>query len=168
MGGYTGKSFTQRLRQVQNVTEFDLAKIRTLRRCALFRALTYRDLAILAPKVREETAKKGEWIAEEGKPTRGLIVITSGRVELTTSQVEGETLELGPFDYFGELSLADGDLPRGAGARALDSLEYLRIDPRDFHALSGQEPSVAGKLAQGVMSAISEKLSQARAFLTPR
>ena len=142
-----------------------MAKIRTLRRCALFRGLQYRDLAILAPYVKEEKAKAKSWLSESGKPTRGLVVIKSGRVKLIAGDTDGSEMEIGSGEFFGELALADGDQTRAVGAQAIDSCEFLRIDPEGFRALMSKSPDVAGKLAQGILSAVSEKMVGVRTIL---
>ncbi|MFH1262344.1 MAG: cyclic nucleotide-binding domain-containing protein [Pseudomonadota bacterium] len=139
-----------------------MAKIRTLRQCSLCHAMSFRDLAILAPFVREESIKAREWLAREGKPTNGLIVLKTGRVRIGLTERAGSELEIGPGEYLGELSLVRADAPRGVGALALEDCEYLRLGTADFRELMTQAPSVAGRLAQGVLEALTEKMGLAR------
>ncbi len=143
-----------------------MAKIKTLRRCSLFRALSYRELAILAPYMKEETIQGKAWLAEEGKPTRGLVVLKSGRAVLSAAGLEGERLEIQSGDFFGELSLVDGDQSRAVAAQALEPCEFLRLDPREYHTLCAHAPEVAGKLAQGVLQTISQKAVGMRKVLS--
>lgn len=142
-----------------------MAKIRTLRRCPLCRAMTYRDLAILAPFVREEGTQAENWVVEEGKPTSGLVILKSGRVRLSVSQNRAMQLELGPGEFFGELSLVNGDQTRAVGAKAIENCEYLRLHPTDYHHLMSKAPGVAAKLAQGVLESMTEKMELTKQLL---
>jgi CRP-like cAMP-binding protein len=127
--------------------------------------MTYRDLAILASVVREEQTPASGWIAEEGKPTSGLVVLKSGHVRVTLSQNPSAQLDLGPGDFFGELSLVDGDQTRAVGAQAVENCEYLRVHPTDYHQLTVKAPAVAAKLAQGVLESLTEKMELTKQLL---
>lgn len=142
-----------------------MAKIRTLRRCSVCRGMTYRDLAILAPFVREENMAAEGWIVEEGKPTTGLILLQTGTARVTVSQNRSAQIDLGPGDYFGELSLVDGDQTRAVGVQAIGNCEYLRVHPTDYHQLSTRAPAVAAKLAQGVLESLTEKMELTKQLL---
>ena len=68
-------------------------------------------------------------------------------------------MEIGPPEFFGELSLGNGDQNRGVSAQALEECEYLRLDPSDYRSLASSAPQVATKIAQAVLWALSEKIS---------
>ena len=143
-----------------------MAKIKTLRKCTLFRNLSYRDLAILAPHVREESSKTNDWLAEQGKLTAGLIIIQGGKVQITLKDQAEAQIELGPGEFFGELSLVNGDQTRCISAKTLEPCEYLRIPPTDYRHLLTHSPEVAGKVAQGILESMSVKLELAKDFVT--
>ncbi|HLG20586.1 MAG TPA: cyclic nucleotide-binding domain-containing protein [Bdellovibrionota bacterium] len=142
-----------------------MAKIRTLRRCALFRNLTFRDLACLAPHIQEETVEPKTWLAEEGKPSEGLIILRTGRVRLIPAQPAGAEVILGPEDFFGELSVIDSGngVPRRAvGAQAMERCEFLRLNGKHYQQLVSESPDVAGKVALGVLEALHRKMENVR------
>lgn len=142
-----------------------MAKIRTLRKCLLFQELSFRDLAVLAPHVREEKAEANTPLAQSGKPTQGLIILKVGRVRLEVLGVQEGIVEIGPGDFFGELAIADGDQTRGVGAVALEACEFLRLDAKEYKTLLRDAPDVAGRVAQGVMTALAERMAAARQVL---
>jgi CRP/FNR family transcriptional regulator, cyclic AMP receptor protein len=142
-----------------------MAKIRALRLCPLCRAMTYRDLAILAPFIKEETVQASEWLVVEGKPTSGLIILKSGKVKLTLTQNSTAQVDLGPGDFFGEFSLVDGDQIRAVGAKAVEDSQCLRLHPTDYHQLMAKAPGVAAKLAQGVLESMTDKMELTKELL---
>lgn len=146
-----------------------MAKIRTLKACNLFQRMSYRDLAILASYLEEGKIKEGQWLVEQEEPSTGLIVIKEGKVTLGVDQASQAQVEIGPGDYFGELSLVlmdlEGEQVRGIGAKALETCEYLQIKPKDYVKLSEEFPEVAGKFAQGILAAVAEKMEITRQLL---
>ncbi len=142
-----------------------MARLKTLRRCGLCRSMTWRELGVMAPFFREEKAGEGQWIAEEGKPTSGLIILKGGRVRLGLEKTREAHLDLGPGDFFGELSLVNGDQTRAVGAKALENCEFLRLHPTDYHQLAAKYPEVGSKLAQGVLESMTEKMELTKQLL---
>ena len=95
----------------------------------------------------------------EGDPGDTLYVILAGRVRIyrtneDDSEVELATLTCG--DYFGELSLIDGE-PRSARVATLEPCEFFLLDRRDFlDALSASRQmlddilvGLSGKIRRG-------------------
>ncbi len=143
-----------------------MAKIRTLRLCPLFRRLGYKDLAILAPHVQEEAVKKDHWIAEEGSPTDGLIIIKKGKVRLSLGNLAAAQIDLGPAEFFGELSLVEGSQIRAVNAKALEPTEYLKIQLTDYQQLIDQAPEVATRISIGILQALKEKMELTKDLLS--
>ena len=139
-----------------------MAKIRTLRRCRLFSSLNYRDLAILASHVSEEKAEKEMLISEEGKPSSGVVIIKKGKVCLKLHHQENVELEIGPEDFFGELSLIEGTQIRSINAVVLEPCEYLQIDLENYHHLMVEAPDVSAKIAWGILASVKEKMESTR------
>lgn len=143
-----------------------MPKIRTLRECSIFRGMSYRDLAVLAPFVQEETASASDWIFKEGDETSGLIILQSGAAQLSLTNNVAAQIEIGPGDFFGELSLMDGGQRRAVGAQAIENCNFLRVDPRDYQALSSKSAPVAAKMAKGILESMSQKMEETKELLT--
>ena len=141
-----------------------MAKIKTLRNCPLFQDLGYRELGVLAHQVKEETAQKSTFLAEEGKPSQGLIVLKSGQVRLVNQQAEKTEVVLKAGDYFGELSLVQGNggVSRGVAAEVMENCEFLRLDSVNYQLLALEWPDVAAKISDAVLRVIQRKLTDLR------
>jgi len=120
-----------------------------LRSVPLFERLSVRQLADVARLVRQEEHAGGRDIVKEGSHEASLYLITSGRVRVTRNGVELN--ECGPGEYFGELSLLDGE-PRSATVSAIDTVRSLRIERGDLLRLMEEVP--------GIAIAICQKLTQ--------
>jgi CRP-like cAMP-binding protein len=86
-----------------------------------------------------------EIIFEENSAGAEMFVVYSGRVRLTTHAPGHEVVlaEVGPGDFFGEMSLVDSS-PRTATATAIaGGAELVAIDQAKFLYLVGQQPAFA-------------------------
>ena len=91
---------------------------------------------MLAPYLKEEKADAKQWLAEAGKPTKGLIVIKEGRVSICPQISNGESVELVSGDFFGEMALLD-NRGRTAAVRARTVLEVTVMGKKVFEQISG-------------------------------
>ena len=116
--------------------------------------------------MKENESAAGTWIAEEGKPTSGLVILKTGKVALTLLQA-GDTasVEIGPWEFFGELSLVDGDQARGVGAKAQEPVEFLLLSPANYRKLGDSSPEVAKRIAEGILGQVSQKITLTRQLL---
>ena len=79
-------------------------------------------------------------IARQGEIGTGFFVVVSGAVRVVR---DGEVLaQLGPGDFFGELSVLDGR-PRIAQVVSSEPTTCLALASWDFEAVVGEQPSVA-------------------------
>lgn len=106
----------------------------------LFEGLSRRELKRVAASAREVTHRSGHTVIDEGGVALGFHLILDGRATVTTPS--GTKRELGPGDYFGEISLVDG-LPRSASVVAEGSLHTLYLNSSGFHTLIGEHPDIA-------------------------
>ncbi len=142
-----------------------MAKIRTLRKCALFRGLGYRDLAVLAHHVEEGSLAANKWLMEEGAPSDGVFILKNGKVRVSMKGRAGESVEMGPGEFLGELSVFEGPKTRSVGAQCLERCEYLKLGVQEYEKLRVEAPDVAGKIAQGILENLATKMSAAREYL---
>ena len=86
-----------------------------------------------------------EIIFEESSAGAEMFIVYSGRVRLTTQAPGHEVVlaEVGPGDFFGEMSLVDSS-PRTATATAIaGGTQLVAIDQAKFLYLVGQQPAFA-------------------------
>jgi CRP-like cAMP-binding protein len=85
-------------------------------------------------------AEPGQVLALPGDPGSGMFVILDGRV---TVEARRASYELGPGDFFGELSLLNPETDRVARVRAATDVRCLALSRDDALGLIESEPSVA-------------------------
>jgi CRP/FNR family transcriptional regulator, cyclic AMP receptor protein len=108
--------------------------IRFLHTVPLFQGLGERQLQRLAKRFKERAYAKGEAIVNQGTMGIGLFVLESGRADVIYDAADGDRTvvnQLGPTDFFGELSLLD-DAPRTASVVATEDAKCLVLAQLDF------------------------------------
>jgi len=99
----------------------------------------------MAAVCRRRTHRAGEILVHEGEPGLTLHLILEGKVEVYRLDATGQktTLsELGPGDYFGEMSLLDG-CPRSATVACLDASLFLVLERDALVRAIRSQPSIA-------------------------
>jgi CRP/FNR family transcriptional regulator/CRP/FNR family cyclic AMP-dependent transcriptional regulator len=124
------------------------AAIDALRRCPLFAPCPQDVLADVGRRLRHRHFRRNEVIFHQGDPGDALHVITSGSVKIVLPSPEGEeaiiaTLRSG--DFFGELSLLDGE-SRSATAVAVEAAETLSLPRNVFRELLDAHPELRDAL----------------------
>jgi CRP-like cAMP-binding protein len=113
----------------------------------------------LAAVVVEVDFAAGHVIARQGDIGSGLFVITSGGVRVIR---DGQQIaELGPGEFFGELSVLDGR-PRTAQVVASKPTTCLALSTWDFESVVMQEPSVALAILRGLAGRLRDLTEAAR------
>jgi uncharacterized membrane protein len=126
----------------------------------LFESLGDEELEGLAARLEEVRFEAGQEIVRQGAPGGRLFIILEGAVDL----FHGEGLQmvhlatLVPGQYFGELSLFDGQ-PRSATARASRTCRLLALDREDFVEFTNKNPSATLK----IMAELAVRLRQMNA-----
>ena len=118
-------------------------KVDHLRDVSLFSACTVKELTLIARASDEVTVDASVAVVTEGQRGREFYLILSGRA--VVSRGGRKVAELGPGQYFGEMSLLDG-APRNATVTAAGPTTLLVLDQREFAALLDTTPGVARKL----------------------
>ncbi len=116
----------------------------------LFKVLTDEEKLTLVKRIKKETRLKGESIVRQGHDGRSLYMVAQGKLSVTRQKQDGTTVslgELGPGQFFGELTLLTGE-PRSATVRALTDVELLKLDKSDLQEVLNQNPALAEKLAE--------------------
>lgn len=111
-----------------------LEKILFLREVALFENVPSGELARIAEITEEIVVPKGTKVFSEGEFGDALFLVVDGSIRITLG--DRILAQLGTRNYFGEMSLLDGE-PRSATAIADQDSLLLQIRQRDFyHILS--------------------------------
>ena len=122
-------------------------RMELLRGVQLFHGVSDEDLAMIAAKATEVSFDPGRTIVRQGEVGTGFFMIVAGTARVIR---DGDTLSrLGPGEFFGELSLLDGQ-PRIANVVAEEPTTCLALASWDFEAILAAEPGVALAVLRGV------------------
>ncbi|HET9756248.1 MAG TPA: cyclic nucleotide-binding domain-containing protein [Candidatus Limnocylindrales bacterium] len=118
-----------------------------LARAPLFAGVDPEGIARIASRVVEVEFPKDHVIARQGDVGTGFFLVASGSVRVVR---DGETIaKLGPGDFFGELSVLDGQ-PRIAQVIADEPTVCLALASWDFEAVVKEQPAVALAILRGL------------------
>jgi len=123
----------------------------------LFAECTDTELARMAAIARTVETPMGTVVTEIGQPGDSFAFIIDGRVSVQTPA--GAAPALGPGDFFGEMSLLDGE-PRSATVTATTDLRLLVIDGLHFWKLMSETPDLMRSVLK-VLSRRVRRLEQA-------
>ncbi|HET9155736.1 MAG TPA: DUF1003 domain-containing protein [Myxococcaceae bacterium] len=129
----------------------------------LFQALDPSERAALAAGTHLCDFPAGGRIFRRGDPGSALHVIASGAVEISVDTTTGNRVllsQLGPGDFFGELSLLDGR-ERTADALAVGATRTVEIDREALEGLFRKHPGAA----LDVLTVIGKRLREADRLL---
>jgi len=134
-------------------------RINQLRAIPMFASLSDDVLALLATKASEFDAPAGQVLIQANQPGSGLLILTSGQagVELGT-----QTLECGPGECIGELSLLIDDLVHVARVRAATDVRGFAISRKDFGSLLESD----SRVALGLLRVLARRLVETDRLLT--
>lgn len=132
----------------------------------LFERLDDEERSLLAAQLEDVEYSPGALVFKRGDPGDAIFIVSSGEVEIFVEDTTGqrivfETAKAG--DFFGELSLLDGD-PRSASAVAIAPTKTLRIDREDLSLLFTRHPTAA----LDVLAVIGRRLREADKLLGSR
>ena len=115
-------------------------RIEHLRSVPIFAELDDDGLSSILACATEFDAPAGQVLAEAGMAGAGLFVIEEGAVVV---EVPDHPRELGPGDFFGELSWLVPDTPRAARVRTKTGARCLALSRHDFERLLEDQPKMA-------------------------
>jgi CRP-like cAMP-binding protein len=133
------------------------ARIEHLRRVSLFSECTDEELRRIADISRVVEAPVGTIVTQMGTPGDSFFFLIDGRVSVQTPVGPGEPLT--PGDFFGEMSLLDGE-PRSATVTAVTDLRMLVVDRTHFWRLLNETPDLVRRILV-VLSRRIRRLEQA-------
>jgi CRP/FNR family transcriptional regulator, cyclic AMP receptor protein len=119
------------------------ARIGHLQRVPIFSGFSEDELRRVAELSRIVEAPVGTVITQIGEPGDSFFVIIDGMVEVRTPVGAGSQLR--PGDFFGEMSLLDGE-PRSATIVATTALRLLIVDRFHFWRLLDETPDLTRRI----------------------
>jgi uncharacterized membrane protein len=125
----------------------------------LFERLDEEERALLAAQLDDVSFESGQVVFKRGDPGGSIFIVVSGAVEIFVDDTVGQRVvfELARNgDFFGELSLLDGD-PRSASAVATEPTRTVRLDRNDLELLFKRHPTAA----MDVLAVIGKRLREA-------
>jgi len=132
------------------------ARVEILREVSLFRSIPHEELVGVASLLGERRVLTGEQIVRKGEAGDSLYIVVSGRVHVHD---DGHTLgQLGPNEFFGELSLLDTE-PRAATVTALGDALLLRLDQADFYGLIAERPQMMRSVNRALCQMVRANLA---------
>ena len=118
-------------------------RIRHLQRVPLFSGFNEGELRRIAELSRIVEVPVGAVVTQIGEPGDSFFVIIDGTVAVRTPV--GAGAELQPGDFFGEMSLLDGE-PRSATIEATTSLRLLIVDRPHFWRVLEETPDLIRRM----------------------
>jgi len=139
-------------------------RVALLQKLPLFTGLDPEDLAQLAQNLQVRRKRIDESVFEKGDVGTTMFVVASGRVDIVLPSADAEPVllaEIGPGEYFGELSLFDDKL-RSASARCGTQVELLELDRTTLTEYLAGRPHAA----LAILHTMSERLRETNALLS--
>jgi len=131
-----------------------------LRQVTLFRDIVEADLRAVWPWLRERRLRKGEVLFREGDSGSELFLIRSGSIVISkhvTGRVDQVLARLEPGDFFGEMSLFDGE-PRSASVQAETDAMLYGLDRGNLDLLIETNPRAATALFYQLVQVFIKRL----------
>lgn len=125
----------------------------------LFKNLDETETSRICGLLREEHFKQGDRILTEGQAGDALYIIWSGRVRISRrfDQESFVLTELGPNEFFGEMSLID-DFPTSATVDALVETTVFRMSREDFKFLTSASDELTSKIWESIARSLITRI----------
>jgi CRP-like cAMP-binding protein len=134
---------------------------RLLQGVSIFSSLSQAELDRLLEATSTKRLSRGEVLFRKGDPGRQLYGLVQGRLRIFAVGPDGKEMVFhiaDPGDVIGEIALLDSN-PRSANVVAIEDVELLCLDRRDFLPFLERHPHVAIELA-GLLAARVRRLSE--------
>lgn len=139
------------------------ALVRGMAQTPLFDDAPPKTIARLAGQGQIRRYQRGTYLFHQGDDAPDVFFLVGGRVEISSLTSNGHRQLHTTIDspqFFGELGVL-GDMPRTAGALALDESDVWRADGETFLAFLTEEPTTA----RALLRALSRQVMSHEAFV---
>ncbi len=135
-----------------------------LRLTSFFKYFSTMEIMRFNRIIVSKTVPAGEDIIHVGDPGDALYVIKHGRVGVLIDKKHDspavQVNTLGEMDYFGEMSLLDGE-PRSATIKAITDTQLIVLKRQDLEQIIGTDYELAAKFYKSVAIALANRLRKA-------
>jgi CRP-like cAMP-binding protein len=131
----------------------------------LFAGLSEEQLEAIGPHLRHRAYAEREVIVRRDSPGDALFLLTRGKVKVSYLDDDDETIitHLGAGDFFGELSILDGE-GRSADVVAVEPTEVLMLSAADFNHCLMSMPAIAIALLRELAGRLRRSTSWIRSL----
>jgi hypothetical protein len=136
-----------------------------LKNLDFFSVLTMDDIEKMLPELRKVTFERGAYAVRQGNAGGALFLVASGRFSVWIKPEKGEEVkvgDIGPLEYFGEMSLVTGE-PRAASVKAEEKAEIYILSREIFDTMLIGNPVVS----QRIREVIRERRRKNEMLLSP-
>jgi CRP/FNR family cyclic AMP-dependent transcriptional regulator len=139
----------------------DTPRTERLRALSLFVNLTPGELKFVDGLLHERKFLKDEVIFDKGEEGQAIYIIIDGSVLILPQgkPVDGQIIELGPGNFFGDLALLDNSV-RSAQARAATNTTLAVFFRTDFMGLLETHGLIASKISLQLARHIGKRLRE--------
>jgi len=139
----------------------DTPRTERLRALSLFVNLTPGELKFVDGLLHERRFLKDEVIFDKGEEGQAIYIIIEGSVWILPQgkPVDGQIIELGPGNFFGDLALLDNSV-RSAQARAATNTTLAVFFRTDFMGLLETHGLIASKISLQLARHIGKRLRE--------
>jgi CRP-like cAMP-binding protein len=136
-------------------------KIEMLRSLPIFSELTRKEMLEMEELLHERVYEKNEIVFEEGDPGLGIYIVVSGKLRVNPSHetLKALSLEIGPGELLGELTLFD-EAPRTATVVALERTVMVALFQAEFSLLLTKNKSIGVKVLSQIARTLIRRLRQ--------
>jgi len=138
---------------VLNMAMSDEEKALALEHVPLFAGISFESMARLAAATGEQDFSAGQFIVRQGQIGTGLYIVVEGAVKVLRGSEE--LADLGPGDFFGELSVIDQQ-PRNASVQAITDTRCLGLASWELLTLLQTDTALSLNLIRGLVARIRE------------
>jgi len=137
-----------------------MVSTKELKKQVLFEDINDKELEKLAEGIKELSLKKGDFLFKEGDETKGIYMISSGKIEITKVTTDGwkQTLAvLKSGNFFGELSILE-NRKHEANAVATENTELLKLPKEEFEKMERENVALASQILKKLALVMSKNL----------
>lgn len=135
------------------------SKAATLATVPLFAGMSEESMARLSSVAGEQSFPAGHFIVRQGQVGAGLYIIVAGSARVVSGS--HELAQLGPGDFFGELTVIDQQ-PRLASVQAVEDTTCLAVASWDLLRLLESDSALALNLIRGLAARLRSVTEQHR------
>lgn len=143
----------ERQRSQPTSAETTNAVAEDLRSIDLFSSLSEKEIGRIAAKANVSVYAPGESIVVQGDDGDSMFLISSGSVSIQLKDVRSDRLskigELGPGDFFGEMSLLTGEV-RSASVVAEEETEVIEVDKDALRPVFQSNPEILVSISDAI------------------